>query len=108
MGLGGGTILMIYFLIVGQVQKNAQGINLLFIIPISLIATVINYKNNLINKKILPMLIFGGIIGLSVGILALKYIDNKILKTFFSVFLIFLGIREIVMLILEKKKNKKD
>ena len=51
LGLGGGTILIIYFMLTNTPQKEAQGINLLFIVPIALISTFISLKNGLINKK---------------------------------------------------------
>ncbi|MDE7100907.1 MAG: hypothetical protein K2O05_03535, partial [Anaeroplasmataceae bacterium] len=58
MGLGGGFILMIYLTtIAGIDQIDAQGINLIFFLPIALISIIMHIKNKLIDKKpLLPII----------------------------------------------------
>ena len=53
MGIGGGAILITLLVgFEGMNQKTAQGVNLMFFIPTAIVATIINYKNNRINKKL--------------------------------------------------------
>lgn len=61
MGLGGGMILILYMtLIAGMEQLTAQGVNLLFFIPIATAALIIHTKNKLVKwKKIVPAIICG-------------------------------------------------
>lgn len=52
MGLGGGMILILYMtLIAGMEQLTAQGVNLLFFIPIAAAALIIHTKNKLVKWK---------------------------------------------------------
>ena len=62
MGLGGGMILILYMtLIAGMEQLTAQGVNLLFFIPIAAAALIIHTKNKLVKwKKIVPAIICAG------------------------------------------------
>ena len=54
MGLGGGAILVIYLsLFTNTEQLRAQGINLLFFIPIALISVIIYSKAKKIKWKII-------------------------------------------------------
>ena len=49
MGMGGGTLLIPVLTIFFKFnQQNAQGINLLVFIPMSIVAVIIHMKNNLI------------------------------------------------------------
>ena len=53
LGLGGGGILIIYLtLIKGLPQTQAQGMNLVFFIPIALSALIMHTKNRLIDWKL--------------------------------------------------------
>ena len=63
MGMGGGTILILaLILFMGVEQHTAQATNLLFFIPTSLTATIINVKSKKIDwKTAVPVAVFGGI-----------------------------------------------
>ncbi|MEG2677532.1 MAG: sulfite exporter TauE/SafE family protein, partial [Oscillospiraceae bacterium] len=53
MGLGGGFILVVYLALCTDIaQRSAQGINLLFFIPIIVIAVVLHIKNKLIDVRL--------------------------------------------------------
>lgn len=98
MGLGGGTVLIIYLSVFTDVkQLTAGGINLLFFIPIALIA-VISYaiKKDIKWKLIIPIMI-GGVVGCFLGIIIGTVIGNVWLARLFGGFLCILGIKEIVM-----------
>lgn len=96
MGLGGGFILVVWLTLFANVeQKAAQGINVLFFLPIALIALVLHLKNHLINKEIVKKMLFGGIIGAVLGTLGSGVIANELLRKLFAVFLIAFGLREL-------------
>ncbi len=96
MGLGGGFILVVWLTLFTNVeQKAAQGINVLFFLPIALIALIMHLKNHLINKEIVKKMLFGGIIGAVLGTLGSGVIANELLRKLFAVFLIAFGLREL-------------
>ena len=96
MGLGGGFILVVWLTLFADVeQKAAQGINVLFFLPIALIALILHLKNHLINKEIVKKLLFGGVLGAALGTLGSGVIANELLRKLFAVFLIAFGLREL-------------
>ena len=52
MGMGGGTILILCLvLFLGKDQHVAQGVNLIFFIPTSIVSIITNIKQKLVNWK---------------------------------------------------------
>lgn len=95
MGLGGGGVLILFLtLFAGLDQLTAQGINLMFFIPIAFIATFIYHKKGDINWRKLIPIILPGIPGCFLGILISSFIGSEILGKIFGIGLIFLGFRE--------------
>lgn len=96
MGLGGGFILVVWLTVFAETeQKAAQGINLLFFLPIALISIIIHLKNGLVNKALVKKLVLGGILGAVIGTLGTMWIDNTLLRKLFAVFLLIFGLREL-------------
>lgn len=95
MGMGGGAVLIIYLsLFTDTPQLKAQGINLLFFIPIGLTALIIYaFKKQIKWKTVLPLSLYG-IIGTFSGIMLTKYISNDWLSKIFGVFLILMALKE--------------
>lgn len=95
-GIGGGTILMIFMTnIAGLPQNIAQGINLVYFLPLSAAALISHFKNNLVNKRaVVPAVIFGVIASSAASFLATA-LDPSILKKIFGIFLLVIGIREL-------------
>ncbi len=109
LGLGGGTILILLLNFFSTImQYEIQGINLIFFIPASIIAIIINYKNNLIDFKIAKKCICIGIIGAVLGSYLAGKIDNQILKKCFGIFLIIIAINGIYTFISQYKKDEKS
>jgi len=104
-GLGGGGLLILYLIAFCSLpQLEAQGINLLFFIPCSVLSIIIYVKNKLIKPKaVLPMLT-GAVVGAGMGSVIVKQINPGMLKPAFAVFLILSG----VALIFGKDKNKDE
>ena len=109
MGLGGGAVLLIYLTVFAEVpQLTAQGINLIFFIPIGLLAVIVySFKKQIKWKKAL-LIALGGIIGAFIGISAVKLIGSDITGKIFAFLLIFLGLKEVFSKSPLKKGEKND
>ena len=96
MGMGGGAVLLIYLAVfAGVEQLTAQGINLMFFIPIGVLSIIIYaFKKQIEWKKIWLFVIFG-IIGSFLGIYISGMIKADLLSKLFGGFLCILGVKEI-------------
>ena len=104
MGIGGGAILIpALTLFYGIEQKLAQGINLVYFLPTAVFALVIHIKNKSADLKVAAAIGFCGIVGALGGSFAAMRLNNSVLRRMFGVFLLFVGIREIV----KSRKSKK-
>ena len=102
MGIGGGAILIpALTLFYGIEQKLAQGINLVYFLPTAIIALVIHIKNKSADLKVAAIRGLCGIVGALGGSVIAMKMNNSVLRRLFVVFLLFVGIREII------KKPKK-
>lgn len=96
MGLGGGFILVVWLTLVQNVpQRAAQGINVLFFLPIAFIALILHLKSGLVNKALVKRLIFGGIAGAVLGTLGAQILPNDLLRRLYALFLLAFGVREL-------------
>ena len=102
MGLGGGFILIIWLTLFGGLaQSEAQGVNLLFFLPVALFSAAIHAKNKLIEWKIVPFAVISGIIGAALGSFLSFIFTDSILRTLFALLIIPVSVREI----LHKKRD---
>ena len=103
LGLGGGMVLILYLTIFANTpQLAAQGINLIFFVPIAALSLYYHNKNHLVEwKKIVPILITGTIFVIVFSIIANKT-DNSLLQKLFGGFVLIAGIKEIFS---KKRKN---
>ena len=96
MGLGGGFVLLIWLTLHdGMHQRQAQGVNLLFFLPIALISVVMHLRSGLIDKRLVLAMIPGGVAGAVLGALASQMVGNGILRKIYAIFLLFFGLREL-------------
>ena len=97
LGLGGGMVLIIYLAIFTQMgQLEAQGINLIFFIPIALVSIILHTKSKLIIwKKLLPSILTGVAASIIFSLIA-SMLGSEILSKIFSVFIIIIGIKELI------------
>lgn len=108
MGMGGGSLLIpILTVLLGYDQINAQGLNLIAFLPMSVVAIVIHAKNHLVDFKNTWLLPVCGVVFSFGGAWLANTISATILKKLFAVFLIALGIWQLVELIMQIKKDKK-
>lgn len=96
MGLGGGFILVIYLTTILEInQIDAQGMNIMFFIPIAIISIFFHTKNKLIDKKPLLFSTVSGIFGVLIGISTTFLFKVEFLSKLFSILLFIFGLREL-------------
>ena len=106
MGMGGGTLLIpLLTIVLGVYQKEAQLINLLSFLPMSIIAIFLHYKNKLIKFDNIGYIIFSGLFTCAFGFFIAKVLSGEELKRCFGVFLIVLSVVQIIGVV--KKRNYK-
>ena len=96
MGMGGGAVLIIYLTIFKNTEQlRAQGINLLFFIPIATLAVIIYaFKKQIKWRHTMPLAI-GGLIGATAGIFLTDFLGGNFTAKLFGGFLILLGLKEL-------------
>ena len=105
MGLGGGFVLLIWLTLFEDVaQRSAQGINLLFFLPIALVSVIMHLRAGLIDKKLVLSLIPGGIVGAILGTIGSQVVGNDLLRKLYALFLLAFGLRELF----RKSPEKQD
>ena len=108
-GMGGGTVLIFLLTIINNVEQHiAQATNLIFFIPTSIMAIIVNLKNNNINLKLGIYISIFGILGAIIGANIAIYTNVDTLRKYFGVFLIIIVLHEIYSIIKEYKKGKKE
>ena len=106
-GMGGGTILIFLLTVLcGLEQHIAQATNLIFFIPTSIVAIIVNIKNKNVDLKLATIISIFGILGAIIGANISIHIDVKILKKCFGIFLAIIAINEIYTISKKYKKEK--
>lgn len=96
MGLGGGAVLLIYLtLFTDTPQLTAQGINLLFFIPIGTLALIIYTLKKQIKWKQTIKIALWGLLGSFAGLTLTNFLGGEITGKIFGGLLIILGLTEI-------------
>jgi uncharacterized membrane protein YfcA len=109
MGVGGGSLFILFSIIFKLLNLNeARTYNLLLFISVGIIVSIKNIKNIKKEKgmyiKYAILLIIGAIIGTVLG----KIITEKITKILFYIFLLIIGIYEIIVSLKNIKLNKNN
>lgn len=108
-GMGGGTILIFLLTyVVGIEQHIAQATNLIFFIPTSIVAIIINMKNKNIDIKLAVFISVFGVLGAIIGANIAVAIQVKTLKIIFGIFLLIVAIYEIYTMYTQKNMYKKN
>ena len=104
MGMGGGTLTIpLLSMFLNYEQLQAQGINLIAFLPMSVIALIIHFKNKLVDiKRAWGFALVGCVFSL-IGAIVANNVNNVVLKKMFAVFLICLGVWQFIEM--KKKKN---
>lgn len=94
--MGGGTILILSLsLFIGIEQHIAQGTNLIFFIPTSISAIIINIKQKIIDFEIAVPITICGVIGALIGAKISNELNASTLKKYFGIFLLIITLWEI-------------
>ncbi len=106
-GMGGGTILIFCLtFFMGIEQHMAQATNLIFFIPTSLVAIIVNIRNKNINLKLAIILSIFGILGAIIGAEISVHINVDVLRKCFGAFLALVALNEIYSITKEYKNSK--
>lgn len=96
LGMGGGGILLIFLTIyAGIQQQTAQGINLVFYIPVAAVALFIHHKNKLICWRLVWPAVVIGAAGVWIGTRMAFYLEADVLSKLFGGMLLIIGLREL-------------
>lgn len=112
-GMGGGTILILLLtLFMGINQHVAQATNLVFFIPTSISAIIMNIKEKNVNLRIGIQVSLFGIVGAIIGAIISSGLEVNMLRKYFGIFLAIIGIFQIYSLIkeyiFERNRNNKN
>lgn len=106
MGLGGGGILLLYISAFTDIaQLRAQGINLIFFLPIGAVSLYFHIKNRLIDKKAATITALSAVPSAILGAFAASYVSQSLLRKGLAIFLFFLGARELIGSFKKKEKT---
>ena len=106
-GMGGGTILIFLLTFMCGVEQHiAQATNLIFFIPTSIVAIIVNIKNKNINLNLAMWISIFGILGAILGANIAIKMDVIQLKKYFGYFLAIIALNEIYTIYKQYKKEK--
>ena len=109
LGMGGGTVLILLLGIWCNIEQHiAQGTNLIFFIPTSIVAIYMNIKNKTIDYKIATKIIIPGVIGSFFGAFLSFKFENDNLKKYFGIFLLFVAALEIYSFVKQNILQKRS
>lgn len=108
LGMGGGAILILFLTIFLNIDQHiSQATNLIFFIPTSIVAIIVNIKNKNIRLRVATIISIFGILGAIIGANLSIHTDVNKLKKMFGFFLLIIAIHEIYTIYKENKKIKK-
>ena len=95
-GIGGGSLLMVWMTAVLQMeQRTAQAINLLFLLPTAAASLIFHVKSGQVAWKATVPAALAGLATAALSAWVATMIDAALLRKFFGVFLLFVGVSEI-------------
>lgn len=104
MGLGGGSLLLLYLMLFTDLpQAEAQAINLFLFLPTAAVAILLHKKNGLLQGSVLKKWLPAGLLGAILGSLISSSLKSPLLRKIFGVFLLIMGLRELWALYRQQK-----
>lgn len=111
MGMGGGTLLIpLLTLFTATDQHLAQAVNLIAFIPMSAVALIIHIKNKLVEFRFVLITALPAVTASVLASLLSKRVEGDALGMYFGIFLMCMGVYQLVsaIIVLVKKKKLKD
>lgn len=103
MGMGGGTLLIPLLTLFTDIPQHiAQSINLIAFIPMSVVALIVHAKNKLLDCKYLLWVALPAVAASVPAALLVKKVGGKALSRYFGIFLVVLGVYQLVSLIVSQ------
>lgn len=97
LGMGGGSILiLILTTFLNTEQHTAQAANLIFFIPTAITAIIVHFKNKNVDKQVGKKLLYSSMVGSAVGAYLTSFVKAQNLRKYFGIFLLVVGILEII------------
>lgn len=95
MGLGGGSLLMLYLLFLTELpQQQAQMLNLFLFLPTAALGAFLHSKNKLLDLSALKKLLLPGIAGCIAGSFLGSALEGTLLRKLFAAFLLLMALKE--------------
>jgi uncharacterized membrane protein YfcA len=96
LGIGGGAVLLLYLTaFAGVAQMTAQGMNLVFFLPVAAVAVFFHARAKLIDYKAALFCGGFGVLGTAAGFWLARSMDETLLARSFALLLLALGLREL-------------
>lgn len=97
LAIGGGTVLVpALVLLVGLKQQVAQGVTLAAFLPTAMIAAITHYRHGNVKLKLALLMAVGTGIGACAGATLATSMSEGILRRIFGLFLIAMGLYELL------------
>ena len=97
LGSGGGLVTVPYLNKRGLPQQKAQATSVFVILPLTILSTLLYMKHNLFTLKEAWLFLPFGVAGAVLGGIFLKRIPANLLKIVFSLFMIYAGVRMLIL-----------
>lgn len=96
LGVGGGSLLMVWMTgVLCLEQRTAQGINLLYFLPTAAASLFFHGKNRLLDKTVAMHAIPWGCLFAILGAMAAMWLDSRLLRKGFGIFLLYVALTEL-------------
>ena len=106
--MGGGTVLVPLLSFLDLEQKVIQGINLISFLPMCIVALCFHCKKGLVKPKNILYVVLPAVVFAVVGAFFASNSQNKLLRIFFALFLIAVGVWQLIVAIkFEIRKSKR-
>lgn len=95
MGLGGGGVLLLYLTLIDTPQRTAQGINLMFILPVGLLGLWLHRRRGLVDLTLVGPILLGGVLGAGAGTLVAGLLPEALLGRLLGWLILLIAVREL-------------
>ena len=109
MGIGGGAVLLLFLTVFSDIPlATAQGINLLFFLPIGAVALLFHQKSGLLQIKKGVVCGLWGLPGVFLGVWVASRLESFVVSKLFAIFLFYLGLITFFCKNTKKPRKKRD